>query len=415
MEWLEKRDLNRLLSMILAFIMTNLWKLFGGRFVWARCIGSGEKALPEKTEFGGEFIALQIGNTDFSFPSKSEFVVLHADACDKWASWNIVFTGTLSQVKQDKRDSPSNCACDYPSIKLLANQKFFNCWSDLLFCCCDEEEYVDCDLDSSPALPIGINCLSSKTAYGFEKDGSSIICDTALENDCFEISFSDCDLLEDHDQATDSDSASQSESELFEDDDDESICFDDESSEDLKIVFEDHESQDCPAKMIIQSNVVMNFQPNGSSLLIEDTSRFCLNGMLSSYCNISEDDCFCNEPGLSNNQINDILANNIREFIICKDTCDKSLKQQKKPQTSSKAEQIASQNTKKKSVMFAADEQLVTIHPMISWAHAYQDARKGHWHQYALDRCHFRRRINQSEDMLKDIYENKYKQFMQSS
>ncbi|XP_045176900.2 uncharacterized protein LOC123537295 [Mercenaria mercenaria] len=56
-----------------------------------------------------------------------------------------------------------------------------------------------------------------------------------------------------------------------------------------------------------------------------------------------------------------------------------------------------------KKVHFADDNDLITVHPIIAWSHAYQAARKGPWEQYARDRGRFLRRITDSETLLKPV------------
>ncbi|XP_014678225.1 PREDICTED: uncharacterized protein LOC106818026 [Priapulus caudatus] len=51
----------------------------------------------------------------------------------------------------------------------------------------------------------------------------------------------------------------------------------------------------------------------------------------------------------------------------------------------------AEESNSKKQVKFAKN--LVKIHPIICWAHAYRAARKGPWEEYARDRSRFQRRI----------------------
>ena len=46
------------------------------------------------------------------------------------------------------------------------------------------------------------------------------------------------------------------------------------------------------------------------------------------------------------------------------------------------------------------------IHYMIYWNFAYKTARKGHWQTFALDRFRFQNRIQNSEKILKPIFNN---------
>ena len=49
--------------------------------------------------------------------------------------------------------------------------------------------------------------------------------------------------------------------------------------------------------------------------------------------------------------------------------------------------------TGKKSVHFPQDSSISAVHKIVAWKFAYQAARKGTWEQYARNRAHFRRRI----------------------
>ena len=57
-------------------------------------------------------------------------------------------------------------------------------------------------------------------------------------------------------------------------------------------------------------------------------------------------------------------------------------------------------------VHFASDEDLVIVHPIsenTEWHDAYQEARKGPWEQFALDRERFKKRITESETLLNPV------------
>ncbi|XP_036366648.1 uncharacterized protein LOC118766896 [Octopus sinensis] len=58
---------------------------------------------------------------------------------------------------------------------------------------------------------------------------------------------------------------------------------------------------------------------------------------------------------------------------------------------------------KASKVRFAADEKLETKHLMLAWSYAYQAARKGEWVQIHIDSERFRRRIENTEQVLKPI------------
>ena len=48
-----------------------------------------------------------------------------------------------------------------------------------------------------------------------------------------------------------------------------------------------------------------------------------------------------------------------------------------------------------KRVTFKPDNELVTIHPMVTWDYAYRSCRRGPWEQMAQDRTRFARRIEE--------------------
>lgn len=56
-----------------------------------------------------------------------------------------------------------------------------------------------------------------------------------------------------------------------------------------------------------------------------------------------------------------------------------------------------------KKVHFASADHLATVHPMVTWSHAYQAARKGPWEEYARDRGRFQRRITDLQRTLDPV------------
>ncbi|XP_052066177.1 uncharacterized protein LOC127705865 [Mytilus californianus] len=61
-------------------------------------------------------------------------------------------------------------------------------------------------------------------------------------------------------------------------------------------------------------------------------------------------------------------------------------------------------STKKdKKVHFPEDAKIAKVHHMITWAHAYQAARKGHWREVVLDHERFQRRIDETEKILTPV------------
>ena len=71
--------------------------------------------------------------------------------------------------------------------------------------------------------------------------------------------------------------------------------------------------------------------------------------------------------------------------------------------------------TQRKTVTFAVQEQLVTVHPMVKWNFAYRNARKGPWERYACDRFHFQRKIQSCEQVLGPMLERKYYHYLNGS
>lgn len=54
-------------------------------------------------------------------------------------------------------------------------------------------------------------------------------------------------------------------------------------------------------------------------------------------------------------------------------------------------------------VHFPEDAKIAKVHHMITWAHAYQAARKGQWRENALDHERFQRRIDDTEKILTPV------------
>ena len=64
-------------------------------------------------------------------------------------------------------------------------------------------------------------------------------------------------------------------------------------------------------------------------------------------------------------------------------------------------------------VHFASDENLVVVHPIsevTEWHEAYQEARKGPWEQFALDRGRFKKRITELEALLDPVLMENHRQ-----
>ena len=49
---------------------------------------------------------------------------------------------------------------------------------------------------------------------------------------------------------------------------------------------------------------------------------------------------------------------------------------------------------------------------MICWGFAYRNARKGHWQQFAIDRCRFKDRIKSLEPILNDILSHHFRDYI---
>lgn len=54
---------------------------------------------------------------------------------------------------------------------------------------------------------------------------------------------------------------------------------------------------------------------------------------------------------------------------------------------------------------FADDDDLCHVHTMVQWSYAYQQARKGHWEEYARDRDRFSRKAAEIEKILVPIFD----------
>lgn len=54
-------------------------------------------------------------------------------------------------------------------------------------------------------------------------------------------------------------------------------------------------------------------------------------------------------------------------------------------------------------VHFPSNDKIAEVHQMITWSHAYKEARKGPWRQYARDHERFQRRIEDLENILAPV------------
>lgn len=59
---------------------------------------------------------------------------------------------------------------------------------------------------------------------------------------------------------------------------------------------------------------------------------------------------------------------------------------------------------------FAIDEDLVTVHLLEEDTEACQEARKGHWELYAVDRYRFQNRIQDVENKIAYIFNEEHRQ-----
>lgn len=64
-----------------------------------------------------------------------------------------------------------------------------------------------------------------------------------------------------------------------------------------------------------------------------------------------------------------------------------------------------------KRVHFPQDSSISTVHTIVAWKFAYQAARKGIWEQYARNRAHFRRRIENLASTLEPCLTKKLDKF----
>ncbi|XP_071120217.1 uncharacterized protein DDB_G0284459-like [Mytilus edulis] len=71
--------------------------------------------------------------------------------------------------------------------------------------------------------------------------------------------------------------------------------------------------------------------------------------------------------------------------------------------STAKIEDPKKSKKKDKKVHFPEDATIAKVHHMITWAHAYQAARKGQWRENALDHERFQRRIDDTEKILTPV------------
>ena len=58
-------------------------------------------------------------------------------------------------------------------------------------------------------------------------------------------------------------------------------------------------------------------------------------------------------------------------------------------------------------VTFADENNLVTVHPIYAWTHAYQQSRKSEWVQMANNRARFQNRIDKSAAIIEPVLKQK--------
>lgn len=52
----------------------------------------------------------------------------------------------------------------------------------------------------------------------------------------------------------------------------------------------------------------------------------------------------------------------------------------------------------------------MTVHPMVTWSYAYQEARKGPWEQYARDTERFQKRVEEAELVIGPVLLSNHRQ-----
>ena len=68
----------------------------------------------------------------------------------------------------------------------------------------------------------------------------------------------------------------------------------------------------------------------------------------------------------------------------------------------------------RKKVCFEKDDDLVVVYEMRHWDFAYREARKGPWELAAVDRCRFRRRIQELQSILTPCLKRKLRQIQET-
>ncbi len=340
---------------------------------------SSKKCAKCLQEEWSTFEPMFVSGTDFSSPLKSRMQISDVCCSDDWCSWNIGFneSGTT-------REKVSQLC----SIERRLNHM-------------SEEESTTNVLevlsDFDICFGVALDDTENMTGEGI------------MDPDSNKDSFHEKYFTSDGDSESDSD---YSEPESEEESDCDWSDEDSDSDEDFSIVFDEGCCHNKANETVIkQSNLVMNIQAVNGAVYFEDVPEFCLDDIFDS-CKSCCKEHKCKE-NLNEGSINDILLNNVHEFVICK-YCGENQQLQMEINNLPPNYGIVKPKPKKKHVRFAQDEKLVTVHPMVTWAHAYQQSRKGHWEQFVLDRCHFQRRIKACEEMLSAVINKKYQQFLES-
>lgn len=372
-------EMARLLASQWSGTISKLMVYFGWPLIWVlstlgiwrslhKHIFSSCKEVEQTNIVQPVLMHLCIKGIDFSFPKGYKMLIKNTEISEMWAAWCIIFVDEQHQQDNEKEHLEGygyHCG----ALDFEISEKVPLASLELSNCCVLQEEEISLANDDKPDFEF---CSTSEDS--FDSDYSDT--ESLDESDC--VSFA------------------------TEDSDDEfSVVF----ADDCNVAKDQCNLAALPA-------IVMNFQTcNNSSIIFEDIPDFSLHGLVSSY---SHGSYVCVEQS--------IVCNGMKSNI--KTSCNLGRQKNSAPSKDDTAStDTASTDTSensdlrkkcKKTVAFAAEKELVTIHPMVKWSFAYQAARKGCWQTCALDRAHFHRKIQQCEEILEPVLKNHCQRYLAS-
>ena len=313
------------------------------------------------------------GKSDFSPPSDSDMVISDIQSFDSGACWTVSFPKELHCIAEN-------------NFLLLQKQRF----------CCKKALLANCRNDSmKPGSGIQVEgTVDNLLQYGAFDYGEIIT--VSFLNDRNDDSVTTSGFEDDETSESIFNEEEYSDLESF------SSYLDD--SDDLEVVFDD--TVDASSTMLKECcHFLHTDDPFEITNGLDTMQNFCQGDFFPSVakgcqCVTVKDIINFSESGGPEEFLKHPGKEHCIEFACGLDCPGKSnISSNLKDNT---------EKINKKTVSFAAQEQLVTVHPMVKWNFAYRNARKGPWERYACDRYHFQSRIQSCEKVLGPILEKKY-------